>query len=282
MHHRKPTLPTWIRLAAGTFLILALARPQTLNTEREILTEGIDIVLSIDISGSMNAEDFHPQNRLAVAKEEAKRFILGRKNDRIGLVVFAKKSITQCPLTQDYDILTHFLEQVQLGTLQDGTAIGMGIANAVNRLRESKAKSKVIILLTDGENNAGNIDPLTAAQLAKGYKIKIYTIGIGKSGLVPFPVDDPIFGRRYIQAEFKIDVKALTQIAATTGGEFFLARDPGTLREIYKTIDKLEKTKMLVKNYESVNELFPHFLLAAVSLLLLERILTATLYFKVP
>ena len=280
--HRKPLGPTWIRLLALVLLIVALARPQTSNSDREFFTEGIDIVLSMDISGSMMAEDFHPQNRLAIAKEEAKRFIYGRKNDRIGLVVFAKKSFTQCPLTLDYDILAKFLDEIQLGYLQDGTAIGMGIATAVNRLRESKAKSKVIILLTDGENNSGNIDPITASELAKGYGIRIYTIGIGKDGLVPFPVDDPIFGRRYIQANFKIDEKSLREIADKTGGRFFIARDPNSLRNIYQAIDKLEKTKMLVKNYESINEVFPYFLLAGIALLLLERILSSTLYFKVP
>jgi Ca-activated chloride channel family protein len=282
MTHRKPLVPTWLRLLALIFLILALARPQTFDSEREFFAEGIDIVLSMDVSGSMNAEDFHPQNRLAIAKEEAKRFILGRKNDRIGLVVFAKKSFTQCPLTLDYEILTRLLDDVSLGVLQDGTAIGMGLANAVNRLRESKAKSKVIILLTDGENNSGNIDPLTAAQLAKGYGIKIYTIGIGKDGLVPFPVDDPIFGRRYIQANFKIDEKSMSQIASITGGRFFRARDPNSLREIYKVIDQMEKTKVQVKNYESVNEIFPYFLAAGLLFLVLERILSATLYFQVP
>jgi Ca-activated chloride channel family protein len=212
----------------------------------------------------------------------ATRFIKGIKNDRIGLVIFAKKSFTQCPLTLDYDILSDLMKEVKMGVLQDGTAIGMGIANAVNRLRDSKAKSKVIVLLTDGENNAGNIDPLTAAELAKGFGIKIYTIGIGKDGVVPFPVEDPIFGKRYIQANFKIDEKTLKQIALITDGKFFLARDPESLREIYKKIDEMEKTKIEVKDYRHFNELFPYFLLAGLGLLVIERFLSLTLYLKVP
>jgi Ca-activated chloride channel family protein len=280
--HKKPRLPIWLRLAGLALVIIALARPQTATSEREFYTQGIDIVIALDVSGSMSAEDFHPENRLAVAKEEAKRFVYGRKNDRIGLVVFAKKSFTQCPLTLDYDILTGLMQDIHIGILPDGTAIGMGIANAVNRLRESTAKSKVIILLTDGENNSGNIDPVTAAQLAKGYGIKIYTIGIGKDTLVPFPVNDPIFGKRYIQAQFKVDEKMLSEIANITGGMFFMARDPNSLHAIYQKIDQMEKTKLLVKHYESLNEIFPYFLMAGILLLALERMLSATLFFKLP
>ena len=282
LKHKKPILPVLFRAAAVFLILIALARPQTVDAEREFHTEGVDIVLAIDVSGSMQAEDFHPENRLKVAKEEAARFIEGREHDRIGLVVFAKKSFTQCPLTLDYDILSQLLSEVRTGILKDGTAIGMGIANAVNRLRDSKAKSKIIILLTDGENNSGNIDPITAAELAKGFGIKIYTIGIGKDGMVPFPVDDPIFGRRYIQANFKIDEKTLRRIANITGGEFFMAQDPQSLRKIYKKIDKMEKTKITVKDYQNFNELFPYFLIAGIGLLLIERILTATLYLKIP
>lgn len=282
VHHRKPLFPMLLRVLGIVLVITALARPQTVDAEREFFTEGVDIVLALDVSGSMQAEDFHPENRLNVAKEEAKRFIEGRKHDRIGLVVFAKKSYTQCPLTLDYDILSQLLKEVKIGVLQDGTAIGMGVANAVNRLRDSKAKSKVIILLTDGENNAGNIDPVTAAELAKGFGIKIYTIGIGKSGMVPFPVNDPIFGRRYIQANFKIDEKTLNRIANITDGKFFLARDTESLREIYKQIDKMEKTKIEVKDYQHFNELFPYFLIAGIGLLILEKILSATIYLKIP
>ena len=221
--HRESALPLWIRGCGLLLVVLALARPQIWESEREIYTRGIDIVMALDVSGSMYAEDFHPENRLMLAKEEAKRFIRGRKNDRIGLVVYAKKSFTQCPLTLDYEILINLLDQVHIGALKDGTAIGLGIANAVNRLRDSEAISKVIILLTDGENNSGNIDPLTAAELARKFNIKIYAIGIGKEGVAPFPVDDPIFGRRYIQHHFKIDERSLQKIADITGGQFFVA-----------------------------------------------------------
>jgi Ca-activated chloride channel family protein len=275
-------MPKRLRLLALLAVILALARPQTVNSEREFYTEGVDIVLALDISGSMSAEDFHPENRLAVAKEEAIRFIRGRKNDRIGLVVFAKKSFTECPLTVDYDILSNLINRVSIGLIPDGTAIGLGLANAVNRLRDSTAKSKIIILLTDGENNSGNIDPITAAQLAKGYGIRIYTIGIGRDGLVPTPVNDAVFGKRYVMNDFKIDERALSEIAGITGGLFFRARDPGSLRQIYKKIDEMEKTKILVRHYQNVSELFPYFLALALGLLILEKLLEATLYFKVP
>jgi len=282
LQHKKPKLPAFLKILALVLIIVALARPQSIDADREIYTEGIDILIALDVSGSMKAEDFHPENRLAVAKQEAKRFIEGRKEDRIGLVVFAQKSFTQCPLTLDYDILKQLLAQVEMGALQDGTAVGMGIANATNRLRGSKAKSKVIILLTDGENNSGNIDPITAAELAKGFGIKIYTIGIGKDGVVPFPVDDPIFGRRYVRANFKIDEKTLKQISTITGGRFFLARDPQSLRKIYETIDRLEKTKIEIHDYQSFNELYPYFLLAGIVLLLAERVLRSTIYLRIP
>jgi len=280
--HRKPLFPLLLRALGIVLVIAALARPQSVDAEREFFTEGVEIVLALDVSGSMQAEDFHPENRLKVAKDEAKRFIEGRKHDRIGLIVFAKKSFTQCPLTLDYDILSQLLKEVKIGVLQDGTAIGMGVANAINRLRDSKAKSKVVILLTDGENNSGNIDPVTAAELAKGFGVKIYTIGIGKDGMVPFPVNDPIFGKRYIQANFKIDEKTLKRIADITNGKFFLARDPESLRQIYKQIDEMEKTKIEIKDYQQFNELFPWFLIAGMSLLILEKILSSTLYLKIP
>ena len=271
-----------LRLIILALFIAALARPQQITSERDYETKGVDIIISLDISGSMLAEDFKPENRLVVAKQEAAKFIQGRENDRIGLVVFARKAFTQCPLTLDYGILTRLLEEIEIGMIADGTAIGMGIATAVNRLRDSTAKSKIIILITDGENNAGNIDPITAAELAKSFGIKVYTIGVGKGGLVPFPVNDPLFGKRYVQANVEIDEHTLKRIADITGGLFFRARDPQSLAEIYERINELEKSEVKVKEYRSFDERFPFFLWPALSLLFLELLLSRTVILKVP
>lgn len=279
-------LMRWIvpamRYLAVTLIVIALARPQGVEAEHEFETKGIDIVLSLDISGSMLAEDFKPVNRLAVAKEEAKKFIKSRENDRIGLVVFARKGYTQCPLTLDYEVLTQLLDEIEIGLIKDGTAIGLGIGTAVNRLRETQAKSKVIILLTDGENNAGNVDPITAAELAKSFGIRIYTICIGRGGLVPFPVEDPIFGKRYVQAEVKIDEKTLKRIADITDGRFFKAGDPEALAQAYKQINELEKSEVKVKEYSSYHEFYHLFLIPGVIILLLEVLLTHTVFLKLP
>ena len=272
----------FLRSLAFGLLIFSLARPQSVNREREHETKGVDIVVSLDISGSMLAEDFKPENRLGVAKEEARKFIRGRENDRIGLVVFARDAYTQCPLTLDYDILSNLLSEIQIGMIQDGTAIGMGLATAVNRLRESDAKSKVIILITDGENNAGKIDPVTAAELAKTFRIKVYTIGVGRGGLVPFPVNDPLFGKRYVQAKVDIDEFTLKRIADITGGVFFRARDPQSLSEIYSRINELERTEVKVHEYQSFNELFPYFLIPGLFLLAAELFLKNTVYLRLP
>ena len=271
-------------LRAFVFLLLvaALARPVTVATDREYQTRGVDIIIALDISGSMLAEDFQPENRVFVAKQEAVKFIKGRENDRIGLVVFSKKAFTQCPLTLDYRILIELLNEIRVGMIADGTAIGMGISTAVNRLRDSDAKSKVIILITDGENNSGNIDPVTAAELAKSFGIKVYTIGVGKGGMVPFPVDDPLFGKRYVQANVEIDETTLKRIADITGGLFFRARDPAALSEIYDKINKLEKSEVKVKEYRSYNELFAIFLIPALILLFLDIFLRRTVLLKVP
>lgn len=271
-----------LRILAFILFVLALSRPQTVQSEKEYQTKGVDIVIALDISGSMQAEDFHPQNRLQVAKIEAKNFVKGRQNDRIGLVVFAGQSFTQCPLTLDYEILLRLIDEVQVGLVKDGTAIGMAIANAINRLRESEAKSKIVILITDGENNAGKIDPITAAELAKTFGIKIYTIGVGKGGLVPFPVDDPLFGRRYVQMQVDIDEKTLSKIAKTTNGLYFRARDEHSLRAIYDKIDKLEKTEVKVKEYTNYDELFHYFLYPALVLLLVEVLLANSVFLKTP
>ncbi|MGB5106652.1 MAG: VWA domain-containing protein [Candidatus Zixiibacteriota bacterium] len=271
-----------LRLLALAALIIAMARPQAGKKTTEISSEGIDIMLALDISGSMKAEDFKPQNRLVAAKEVIKEFVQGRQNDRIGLVIFSRQSFTQCPLTMDYGVLLNFLEQVDFGMIEDGTAIGMGIANAVNRLRESDAKSRIIILLTDGINNAGEIDPLTAAEIAKTLGIRIYTIGAGKLGKALYPVDDPIFGRRYVQLENELDEKQLTQVAESTGGKYFRAKSEDMLKNIYQQISELEKTKFKVKEYLQFDQYFPYFLIAAALLLLLELVLRETLFRRLP
>ncbi len=274
--------PLLLRYVALLLMIVALARPQKIESEREFETRGIDIVMSMDISGSMLAEDFKPVNRMEVAKEEAKKFVKSRRNDRIGLVVFARKGYTQCPLTLDYQVLEKLIDEVETGLIKDGTAIGLGIGTAVNRLRDSKAKSKVIILLTDGENNAGNLDPITAAELAHSFGIKIYSICIGKGGLVPFPVEDPIFGKRYVQAEVKIDTKVLKRISDITDGVFFQAGDPKALEEAYQKINQLETSEVKVKEYSSYFELYHLFLIPGMVLLLLEIVLSRTIFAKLP
>ncbi|HRK61519.1 MAG TPA: VWA domain-containing protein [Candidatus Omnitrophota bacterium] len=272
----------FLRLIVLALLIGVLARPVQALSEKDFETQGIDIVMSLDISGSMYAEDFKPQNRLFVAKEEAKNFIQGRQNDRIGLVIFAKKAYSQCPLTLDYKILTQLIDDVQIGMIEDGTAIGMGLATAVNRLKNSTAKSKVIILLTDGDNNAGNIDPVTAAELAKTFGIKVYTIGVGKGGLVDFPVVDPLFGKRYVQVEMNVDEFTLKRIADITGGKFFRARDAEGLKQVYAKIDQLERTEIKVHLYQSYQELFKYLLIPAVLLLFIELALARTVLLKIP
>lgn len=271
-----------VRIMAFILIILALARPQSISAEKEFEASGIDIVLALDISGSMLAEDFKPVNRIAVAKEEAKKFIRGRHSDRIGLVVFAGKSYTQCPLTLDYDVLVKLIDDVEIGMVKDGTAIGLGIANAVNRLRESDGKSKIIILLTDGDNNAGNIDPITAAELAKSFGIRVYTIGIGKGGMVPFPFDDPVFGKRYIQVQVDIDETTLKRIADITGGLFFPARDAEMLSKVYERINQLEKSEFKVKEYTSFGELYHFFLTPGLLIFLMEILIRHTVFIKIP
>jgi Ca-activated chloride channel family protein len=271
-----------LRLAALALMILALARPQKGSVEEDVLTEGVDIMVALDCSGSMAAEDFQPDNRIAVAKQKVQDFILGRRNDRIGLVVFSARSFTKCPLTLDYDVLLKQVEDVRLGMIQDGTAIGNGLATAVNRLRASKAKSRVIILLTDGVNNTGEIDPLTASELAQSLGIKVYTIGVGKEGLAPVPVDDPVMGRRYVEMEVKIDEEILGKIAAAAGGQYYRATDSSSLARIFKTIDGLEKSKISAKFYTHYRELLSFFLWPAVGFFLLEVILANTRYSIVP
>ncbi|MFQ5674976.1 MAG: VWA domain-containing protein [bacterium] len=279
---RSRHLPFVLRLTALATLIVCFARPQSSHTEEEILTEGVDIVLALDISSSMLAEDFKPNNRLEAAKLVARDFIQGRKNDRIGMVVFSGKSFTQCPLTLDYGILLNFISEVESGMIEDGTAIGMAIANAANRLRDSKAKSKIVILLTDGENNRGELDPITAAKIAEAFGIRIYTVGVGKRGTALYPVDDPIFGKRYVQMPVKIDEKTLKEIARITHGSYYRATDKESLDRIFEEIDQLEKTKIEVKQFARFKELFSNFLFMALGLIVAEVALANTKFRKIP
>lgn len=274
--------PMIFRMIALFIFILALARPQAGQKEEEIITEGIDIMLTLDISGSMKAEDFAPQNRLGAAKDVLKEFIKSRRNDRIGMVVFSRYSFTQCPLTLDYGTLLELLDKVDIGMIEDGTAIGTAITNAVNRLRDSNVKSRIMILLTDGVNNAGKIDPLTAAKAARALGIKIYTIGAGKPGGAMYPIEDPIFGKRYVHMATEIDEDLLKNIADETEGLYFRAKDKEGLMEIYKTIGRLEKTKMETKEYADYTELAGLFILPGFILFLLEIVLAHTLFAKIP
>jgi Ca-activated chloride channel homolog len=271
-----------LRLTGLGLMILALARPQLGSAEEDLLTEGVDIVVAIDCSGSMAAEDFQPKNRISVAKDQVRHFILGRRSDRIGLVVFAARSYTKCPLTVDYDVLLKQVEDVRLGAIQDGTAIGNGLATALNRLRHSKAKSRVIILLTDGVNNTGEIDPLTAADLAKSLAVKIYTIGVGREGVAPYPVDDPVMGRRMVDIEVQIDEDLLRKIAHSTGGEYYRAVDRDSLEKIFKTIDSMEKSKIQVKSYTHYQELYGWLLWPGLGFILLEVVMGQTRWRKLP
>ena len=271
-----------LKLIIIVVIIVALARPRFGRQEEKIYTEGVDIMLVFDVSSSMKAEDFKPKNRIEAAKVVAEEFIEGRTNDQIGLVVFAAKSFTQCPLTIDYGIVINFLKQTYIGMIEDGTAIGTAIGTAVNRLRHSKAKSKVIVLLTDGINNRGEIDPITAAKLAKAMNIKIYTIGMGKRGYALYPVEDPIFGKRYVKMPVEIDEKTLGQVASITGGQYFRATDENKLREIYKQIDEMEKTKIEVQKFVRYKELFPQLIGLAAILLFILFILENTYLRKLP
>jgi Ca-activated chloride channel family protein len=280
LRERLHNAPLVLRMAALALFIIALARPQSVSDRQNISTEGIDIVLEIDLSGSMVAEDFNP-NRIEAAKQVASDFIDGRSNDRIGLVVFSAQSFTQCPLTTDYPVLKSLLKEVKNGMIEDGTAIGLAIANGVNRMKDSKAKSKVMILLTDGVNNRGEIDPITAARIAATYGIRIYTVGVGAQGEAPYPVQTP-FGIRRQMIPVDLDEKALTQIADMTGGKYFRATDNRTLKSIYKEIDKLERTKIDVTAYKRYSELYNGWLLAGLAFVLLEAGLSASLLRKNP
>jgi Ca-activated chloride channel family protein len=273
-------LPFALRMLALAALIVAFARPQSTARGENVYREGIDITLALDISGSMLAEDFRP-NRIEAAKQVAQDFIEGRKSDRIGLVIFAGESFTQCPLTTDYSVLVDLLKKVKMGNLKDGTAIGEGIATAVNRMKTSKAKSKVMILLTDGVNNMGSIDPLTAAQIATTFGVRIYSIGVGTRGTAPYPMKT-MFGTQYVQMPVEIDEDMLKQVSAATGGMYFRATGNQKLKDIYAEIDKLERTKIEVTEFHRYRELFPQYLVLGAALLLAELLLAAFVFRKIP
>ena len=273
-------VPFILRMAAVTVLIIILARPQSTNSWQNTSTEGINIVLAMDISSSMLAQDLKP-NRLEASKDVAASFINGRPNDNIGLVVFAAESFTQCPLTTDHTVLLNLFKDIQPGIIQDGTAIGLGLANAVSRIKDSQAKSKVIILLTDGVNNAGEIAPVTAAEIAKTFGIRVYSIGVGTQGMAPYPFQTA-FGVQYQDIPVEIDEATLKQVAATTGGQYFRATDNASLKEIYSEIDKMEKTKISVQQYSKKQEEYKNWALLLFALLLVEILLRNTLLRNIP
>lgn len=271
---RMRHLPFILRLLAISMLILAIARPQSSLNWRKENKEGIDIMMALDISGTMMAEDLRP-NRLDAAKNVAIDFIQSRPNDNIGLAVFAAESFTQCPLTIDHAVLVNLFSGIRYGMIEDGTAIGLGLANAITRIKESKAKSKVIILLTDGSNNRGDIAPITAAEIAKTFGIRVYAIGVGSHGVVNMPVQTP-FGVRYEKMKSEFDEATLQKIAEITGGQYFRATNNAKLREVYQEIDQLEKTKISVQEFSNKSELYFAFALFAFLLLLAEVLIRNT------
>lgn len=274
-------LPFGLRILALALLLIAFARPQTGVTAENVATDGIDIVLVLDLSSSMLAEDLEP-NRIGAAREAAASFVRRRPNDRIGLVVFAGEAFTQAPLTLDHRVVTTLIEELEVGVVEDGTAIGMGLATAVKRLDDSSAESKVIVLLTDGQNNRGSIDPPTAAQMAQALGVRIYAVGAGTRGAAPMPVDDPLFGRRTVQVQVDIDDAALERVASLTGGRYFRATDRESLERVYEEIDTLETTAIEMTSFTRYGELFHLPLGAGLGLLLLEAALGRTVLRRLP
>ncbi|MGA1839845.1 MAG: vWA domain-containing protein [bacterium] len=276
-----------LRCLCLAFIILAIARPQAGNKQTEYLSEGIDIILCIDTSGSMQALDFSMGGkrieRLTVVKEVVKKFIRERTSDRIGMIVFGQEAFTQCPLTLDYGVLLSFLDRVKIGMAGEATAIGDAVALGVKRLKAlEKAKSRVMILLTDGRNNTGRIDPVTAAAIAKEFDVKIYTIGAGTEGEAPFLIEHPIFGKQYVYQKVDLDEDSLREVARITDGYYFRAKDTSALEKVYEQINTLEKTEVKVKEYMEYEELFWWFLIPALALLLIEVILSQTRFRKIP
>jgi len=273
-------MPFALRLLAISGIILAMARPQEKNVTQDAEGEGIDIMLCLDVSGSMTAQDFTP-NRMEASKKVAMEFVQKRSTDRIGVVIFSGESFTQCPLTTDHAMLINAIRNIRNGLLEDGTAIGSGLATGVDRLRNSQSASKVLLLLTDGENNGGLIDPKTAKEIAKTYGVRVYTIGVGSEGYARQPVQTP-FGIVVQQEKVSIDEKLLTDIATETGGQYFRARDNQALDQIYASIDQMEKSKVEIRQTVRYKERFLPFALIALFSLLLEWILRFTLFRKFP
>jgi Ca-activated chloride channel family protein len=274
-------LPPVLRGLALAALIVALARPQTGITSENVRTEGIDIVMVLDVSSSMLAEDLQP-NRLEAAKAVAADFVAGRRSDRIGLVAFAGQAFTQAPLTFDYSVVQSLAGELEVGMIEDGTAVGMGLATAVKRLRSSPAESKVVVLLTDGRSNRGEIGPVTAAQMAQALGVRVYTIGAGSRGTAPVPVPDGFGGTRYANMRVDIDEPTLQEVAELTGGRYFRATDTESLREIYAEIDELERTEIEVENFTQFSEEFPMPLALGFLLLVVEIGLSQTALRKLP
>ena len=272
----------FIKVASLGLFILAMARPQILNYYQIEKRKGIDILITLDVSGSMASIDFKPKNRLEVAKEVISNFVEERKNDRIGLVIFAGTSYTKCPLTVDHDMLYTFLRQTSIGELEDGTAIGMALATSVNRIRHAKTKTKTIILLTDGINNRGEIDPRDAAQIAKDFNIKVYTIGVGKRGEAPFPITDAFGRQQMIMVDVEIDEELLQQIANDTGGLYFRATDKDSLQQIFAEINRWEKSDISSKIHSRAHDLHPYFILSGLLLLLIVEIAKRTILRALP
>jgi Ca-activated chloride channel family protein len=268
------------RILAIALLIVALARPQSTSRSRDVTIEGIDIVMAIDVSSSMLAQDLRP-DRLEAAKDVASDFIAGRPDDRIGLVIFSGESFTQSPLTSDHSMIRNLFKDIKSGMIEDGTAIGDGMATSVNRLKESQAISKVIILITDGVNNAGSIDPLSAAEIARMYGIRIYTIGVGTMGVAPYPVQTP-FGIQYQNMEVKIDEASLQEVAELTGGRYFRATSNRKLKEIYQEIDQLEKSKIDVTEFSRKHEEFLLLALLALAFFIMEILLKHSIFRTIP
>lgn len=285
-NHVKLIAPSWkvrlrpllfvLRILSLLFLIIALARPQSSNVTENIDSDGIDIVMSIDVSGSMLAEDLKP-NRIEAAKKVAMQFVEKRPTDRIGLVIFSGESFTLCPITIDHNVLNQQIDGIKSGMLEDGTAIGEGLATAVDRIRKSNGKSKIIILLTDGVNNVGKIGPELALEIAKAYKIRVYTIGVGTKGMAPYPVPTPM-GMQMQMQEVQIDEALLQKISKETGGKYYRATNNNSLASIYNDIDKLEKTKVEISSFKHYAELFFPFAMLAIVCLALEMLLRYTVF----
>ncbi len=272
-----------LRSLALALFVFGLARPQSLIPESPTETYGIDIVLAIDVSTSMRAEDLAPgKDRLAAAKEVVRDFVAGRSGDRVGMVVFAGRPYTQSPLTVDYEVITEMLDLIDTGMVEDGTAIGMALGTAVNRLQDSNAKTKIVILLTDGRNNMGEISPETAAQAAASMRVRVYTVGVGTRDLAPYPVVDALGRKRYVYQEAEVDDASLGKIAELTGGRYFRATDSKSLRETYEEIDRLEKSELPSRKYGEYKELFPVFVVPAAGLLFLELLLAASWLRRAP